>query len=166
MEEIFTFINNTDNKYSISNFGNVISNKTRNTKNIKKAITKKGYEIISIYTNGVQKTMSVHTLVATHFIDNPLSLLTVNHINGIKHDNHVNNLEWCTLSHNIKHAYINNLMNAKGEKNNRSKLTIEQVIEMRRLHETGIKYSTIMRMFNIAHSTVNSIVNNKSWKHV
>ena len=72
-----------------------------------------GYPVIDLYKNGKRKTCTIHRLLATHFIDNPENLPTVNHKNGIRNDNKLSNLEWCTQQDNIKHAF-----RTLGRKNN------------------------------------------------
>jgi len=99
-------------KYSISNLGKVYSAKTG--KEIKPAITNKGYYRVSLYINEKENCLSpkikrkqkfsVHRLVAVTFIPNPENKPQINHINGIKSDNRVENLEWCTGLENVRHA--------------------------------------------------------------
>lgn len=66
---------------------------------------KDGYLKTALRKDGKRKYLRVHRLVATTFIPNPNNLPVVNHINGIKNDNRVENLEWCTVSQNTRHAF-------------------------------------------------------------
>ena len=70
---------------------------------------KYGYKEVALSKDGKTKTVLLHRLIATHFVDNPDNLPCVNHKNGIKTDNRIENLEWVTRSQNTKHAYENNL---------------------------------------------------------
>lgn len=65
----------------------------------------RGYLNVMISINGKQKRVYVHRLVAQAFIQNPDNKTDINHKNGDKSDNHPDNLEWCTRSQNIQHAY-------------------------------------------------------------
>lgn len=77
---------------------------------IKQHINKFGYMNIRLSKNGIQSNIKVHRIVAMAFIDNPENKPFINHIDGNKKNNDVNNLEWCTQSENIVHAYKAGLM--------------------------------------------------------
>lgn len=66
---------------------------------------KKGYLVIRLYSNGLRPCKSIHRLVAETFIPNPDNLPQVNHIDGCKTNNNVDNLEWCNNSYNMLHMY-------------------------------------------------------------
>lgn len=87
-------------------------------------LDKYGYPSIKLCKNGKKSPFTVHRLVANAFIPNPKEKATVNHINGIKHDNRICNLEWNTYSENIKHAFDTGLKVAA--KYDRSKAKIRK----------------------------------------
>lgn len=122
IKEVFKPVLGYEDFYEISNIGRVFA-KPRATTGAVKGIKKRkevsitdngnGYKIVSLSDNG-RKNHYVHRLVAIHFIDNLDNYDFVNHKNGIKSDNTVDNLEWCTILDNNRHARANNLAVYKG----------------------------------------------------
>jgi len=80
-----------------------------------------GYLMINLWKDGVRKNMSVHRLVASAYIPRNISCSEVNHIDGNKKNNNVDNLEWCTHEHNMIHA-VKKGLSSRGvkRKNNNS----------------------------------------------
>lgn len=75
-----------------------------------------GYSITTLRINGKPKAISLHRMIAIHFIDNPLNKPYVNHVDGNKRNNSIDNLEWCTASENAIHAFSIGLNSSpKGE---------------------------------------------------
>lgn len=100
-----------DGLYQVSDMGNVRCtnyHNTHRTQNINPARSSNGYVSVMLYDKEGHRRYSVHRLVANAFIPNPENKPQVNHINGDKQDNRVNNLEWATTSENIVHS-INSL---------------------------------------------------------
>ena len=115
IDEIWKPIHLFEGKYSISSKGRVRSERRyRKGKNSSIAIVHErirvscddiyGYPIVVLYSDELNRTSPIHRLVAEHFIPNPNNLPQVNHIDGNKHNNCVENLEWCTNLENIKHS--------------------------------------------------------------
>lgn len=96
--------------YSISNTGLVLGKRSNK---VLKPFCSRGYARVSLSNRGKTAHVSVHRLVATHFIPNPDNKPQVNHINGDKLTNTAINLEWVTCSENHKHAYKIGLKNPK-----------------------------------------------------
>ena len=117
--------------YEISSIGRVKSLSKPNNQFSKTIIIKShmsnGYPRIAIRKNNLSRKFVVHRLVAEAFIPNSENKLQVNHINGIKHDNRVENLEWCTQSENMKHAYKLGLRIQNSDNSHRSKKVINTI---------------------------------------
>lgn len=94
--------------YQVSNLGRVKTlgkGKTqKKDKILKTKPSKNGYVIVNLYKEGNRTAFYIHRLVATMFIPNPNNLAEVNHISEIRHENHVENLEWCDREYNTKYG--------------------------------------------------------------
>ena len=108
MEDAMIEINGF-NKYYITKEGKVISHKRKTVKVLQPKIDKDGYEVVCLHQNGKNYHRTIHRLVAEHFCENPENHPVVNHLDGNKRNNNYNNLCWCTVSENTKHAYDSGL---------------------------------------------------------
>ena len=162
--EIWKDIIQYEGLYKVSNLGNI--------KSIKKNIILSsgdcnGYKLVSLSKKGKQKTYYIHRIVGQHFVLNEFMKPQINHINGIKSDNRVKNLEWCTHNENMQHAFNIGLLNRKGENNSRSKLTKKQVLEIRKIYkEENITHKLLGQNYNVSKSTIHMITTNQRWKHL
>ena len=86
--------------YQVSNLGRVKSLRYNKEKILKLQSDKDGYKQVNLFNSRGSKTLKIHRLVATAFLDNPNNYPAVNHINEIKTDNRVENLEWCSIAYN------------------------------------------------------------------
>ncbi len=117
-----TFINikGFDGHYKINKAGEVKSFKNPNKEIIlKQTLSTAGYPRVNLCKNGEDKKYFVHRLIAQAFIPNPDNKPCINHKNGTKTDNRIENLEWCTKGENNKHAYDTKLISSKKNKPNK-----------------------------------------------
>jgi hypothetical protein len=131
-------------------------------------ITGQGYIRIALFDGKKYHKKNVHRLIATAFIPNPEKKPHINHINGIKSDNRIENLEWCTPGENARHSVITGLRNpAKGEKNKSSKLKEHQVIEIKKqLNEGLLSMYRIAKNYGVHKVTIFDIKYGNTWKHL
>lgn len=165
--EIFKDIKGYEGIYKISNLGRVLS--VKSNKFLKCYDKPNKYKRVSLNINSVGKTFCVHRLVAEHFIPNPLKKLTVNHKDGNKRNSNVNNLEWATLSENMKHAFNTGLMKnvfilkgKKGENHPCAKLKDIDILMIQCLNKNGFDYKMISKRFNVHSTHIGKIINLKS----
>lgn len=126
MKETWRPVKGYEGHYEVSNLGNVRSIKFGKTLILKASYTR-GYKQVYLYLNGKSKHSPIHRMVAESFIDNPLNKEQVNHKNGIKDDNRLENLEWVTRSENTKHAIKMGLLTPPENKTPKSSKKILQV---------------------------------------
>lgn len=114
MDEVWNDIQHVCGSYQISSFGRIRNKKTGRI--LKLRPNHRGYLKTNISVGGRLKTVFPHRLVAENFIPNPNNLPQVNHKDGNKENNHLDNLEWCSGSENMKHAVKIGLHVAKNSK--------------------------------------------------
>jgi predicted XRE-type DNA-binding protein len=166
--EVWIDIPGFEGLYKVSNLGNVKSLDRPDSRGYRikgklKKLTKSnnGYTHVSLHKEGKPITKLVHRVVAEAFMDNPENKRVVNHLNGNKTDNRLINLEWATYGENVKHAYDNNLI-PKGENHYSSKLSDQEVKEIRRLCSIDrVKQKDIAERYGVDPSHISDIVNYK-----
>ncbi len=159
--------------YEVSNTGKIRN--SRNKREVKLQISNTGY---CYYCGGTgkrksQKIFRVHRAMMESFqVPNPENKSSINHKDGDKLNNSFDNLEWCTHKENIQHAWDTGLRNSdsiSGVNNCSSILKEEDILFIKNNY---IPYSRIFGtrrlgiMFNVDHSVISEIVNNKSYKNM
>lgn len=148
--------------FYISNLGRCKREAKDGIRLLKGQIVTGGYLVYKF--NGIRH--NAHRLIAQAFIPNPENKPYINHKNGIKTDNKVGNLEWCTNQENVDHAWRTGLMRPrKGISHHGAKLTEVQVINIR--HCRGaISAAAIAERYGISPSHAASIMRGDFWSHL
>lgn len=143
----------------VRSFGRYVKNRYkmiwRAGKTLKQGKDNKGYMTVVLCANK-QQTKKVHRLVASAFLPNPENKPQINHINGNKQDNRTDNLEWCSQSENMLHAWATGLQKREHKKNDSRSIKITQYsCDMKKLEvfpsmmeaerKTGIHSASISR---------------------
>jgi hypothetical protein len=131
---------------------------------IMKLHNNKGYWIAKLSKKSKIFSAKVHRLVAQHFHENPENKPEVNHLNG-KDDNRAISLEWATKSENMQHSFrVGTHVSpaCKGEKNGQSKLTREQVENIRNKYSNS-STRKLAAEYGVSNILISKIVNNKIW---
>jgi predicted XRE-type DNA-binding protein len=162
-KEEWVTVNGYGGKFKVSNFGNVISfNISKKGRILKHTMSTSGYLTVSL----MSKNVLLHRFIAEHFIKKDNVREIVNHKNGIKTDNRIENLEWCTYSENNKHAFDTGLKK-KGKHLYNAKLSAELVLEIREVKRQGeYNQSDIARIYGVSNSLISAVINGKKWSYV
>lgn len=153
------------NDYEISNYGNVISHKTNKLKQIKIQVHK-GYCRFGARNtqDKVTKTLKVHREVYKSFKLEDITNYEINHIDGNKSNNNLNNLEKVTHKQDMVHAAINNLL-VKGSKSKSSKLKESDIQIIKDLYNKNKESQrSIAKKYNVSHTTIKHIINGTKWR--
>lgn len=152
--------------YFVSAQGGVLSTKNREHRILRTRVNKKGYEYVNLQLDGVQITKSVHRLVAEAFLPEYSSELEVNHIDGNKTNNDVNNLEMVSRIANVRHAVSKGLFEYKrGEENNMARLTKEVVAKIREEYKhCDVSQRTLARKYGVSNNAIFKVLHNITWR--
>lgn len=172
--EIWKDIKGFEGFYQASNLGRIKSSEwkvwggksfyLKKGRILKQSKNQNGYMKIEFMVESVLTRHKVHRLVLSAFIPNPENKYAVNHKNGIKHDNRLENLEWCNKSENMKHAYEMGLIERAGDRVKcHLKLTDEHVIEIRtRFTPFVLTSSMLAKEYCVSKSTIEGLLFNKN----
>ena len=156
--------------YDVGADGIVYSWKSGERTVLKPRVDIDGYKTVGLYADGKVKRFKVHRLVTEAFLPKEDGKDCVNHRDGNKWNNSIDNLEWCTRSENSKHACENGL-NVYGSKQRDGKakqrrFSVEQIGEIKSLYQAGISQRDIGKMYGCDHSVISEIVNDKIYKEI
>lgn len=148
--------------YQVSTFGRVKSFSKNKAKIMKPSVNTHGYLFCTLYQNQKSKRMSVHRLVAFAFITNSASKTQVDHINGMRFNNHVSNLRWVSAIENVNAAFQLGIQKS-GVESHKAKLTNEQVVFIRD-NIGGLSCSQLAEKFNVSQSCISDAQLGKTFK--
>lgn len=161
------YIDNAITTYSVSSYGRVMNTDTN--KILAPRSHTSGYKQVSLYVDSKEYRFYIHRLVLMTFYPvEGYDELQVNHIDGVKDNNHLSNLEWCTNSENQIHAHRTGLkQDLYGDKKGKAKHTNAQILEMCDMMIHGVPSKVIRDKFNITDDDLLSDIRNKRrWSKV
>lgn len=130
------------------------------SKKLSQSLGKNGYYYVNLKKNGKTKLEYVHRLMGKAYIPNPEGKPQINHKNGIKTDNRIENLEWVTEKENAVHAVVNGLSDI-GEESKKSKLTLEEAIQIK--NSSGSDTETA-EVYGVSRAQVRRIKEGINWR--
>jgi len=175
MKEEWRDIEGLEGFYQVSSAGRVRSFNKAKGKDVKgkprilyTKANNSGYLLVWTCLYGRKKALTIHRLVAKAFVSNPEGKEFVNHKNGVKTDNRVDNLEWCTRRENMAHAHAKGLAPRYGVKNSQAKLTPHAVKRMRLMREISpsMSYKNIGALFGVGEGAARDAILKIKWSHI
>lgn len=161
LAEIWKPVEGYEGFYEVSDRGNIKSLHRNPSSNRALIKNKSGYIQVNLSGKGKIVMKYVHRLVATAFLENINRLPTVNHIDGIRDNNNLSNLEWCSQSQNIRHAfYVTKNRSMVGENNPANKLSNEIRNKIIQLKLEGMPSSEVSKLTNLTTSRIANIMYN------
>lgn len=160
-DEVFKKVTVCDT-YSVSNYGRVRNDKTNA---ILAPRDLRGYKRVSLWYSKKANDHRIHRLVAQAFIPNPDNKPEINHKNGIRNDNRVSNLEWCTGIENSRHRAetLEQGDTFKGRKNGNSFLADEDVLAVR---SSSLSRKELSEKYGVSITQIGRIITRKLWTHI
>jgi hypothetical protein len=175
LTEIWLPIKDYEGFYEVSNLGRVrsVSRIVKHSRgggkivlgDIKSTSSTRGHLRVHLYKHGVTKSFFVHRLVAIAFIPNHENKPSINHINCVRGDNRVENLEWCTSQENENHKKSLGRQ-AKGTKIGLSKLNDDAVRYIRKNYIKGKNTRELAEKFGVAVTQIKCVARRLTWKHI
>lgn len=147
---------NGQNNYFCNGQGKIFSNKSGSIKELKAGLTKGGYNIVVFSNDGKTKSINVHSIIATQYIGEPDGM-HVNHKNGIKTDNRIENLEYVTPKENTQHAARIGLISKRpylDYRNKASKLDELKVLTAMTYLGVGHSNRSVAKIMGVSHRTI------------
>jgi len=159
VKEIIGFPN-----YLIDTKGNVFSDKHNGRKKLKYKYNFE-YPAVVLYKNKKPISKFIHRLLGENFIPNTSNKPFICHLNDIRTDNRLENLQWGTRGENLMDSYRNGRSIVKGEKCTFVKLTKKQVKQIRRFYKKNYFQKELAKKFKVSIGSISLIVNRKTWTH-
>lgn len=166
----FVLVKSLGENYFINKEGVLYSLPRNGTKGgFLKEQTGEFYKFYRVSINGIQKNVYTHRLLGECFIENTENKPQINHKDGNKHNNSICNLEWSTNKENIQHSIktgLKDLTFNKGEKNSRSILNNEKVIQIKTKLSLNVKSRDLAKQYGVSEQLICDIKNKRRWKEI
>lgn len=179
MIEVWKDIDGYVGLYQVSNLGRVRSldreviykdgrKVLRKGRLIKQQLNTSGYSCFRIWREGAGRTVTTHRLVGLAFLKKIPGKEFINHIDGIRTNCRVDNLEWCTPKENSEHAckVLKSRPSTFGVKNPNVRLTEEQVLKIRKLLKEGLSCNKLGERYKVTPANISRIKRRITWKNL